>query len=400
MAAWQNGAFTCGGPRDRWIGWKPAQPFRRLEWLANPTRFLVLSTLGVFPNLASFFLARRTRRLADGGLATHGHRATGCSGPRRSGTRNAFPTPGTGRRAGRAWAEPGGFARAHGQYTDPHGTPKERFLTPLRPDARARLARPQPLSPEGVPPADPGRIPRHPGAMRALQDERLRIPGFGRRQGRMHTTACVLCIHLLAELAHSKGCLAAAPFAQARSQEELAAVGAWRNHRTGRCEPPPRPRAIGWSRGSTPKLSRTGSAGIAGPGSPWPGRWPPTARASAVPTATARATTRPWPGLTPPPAHPSLFGISATRGGELAAPHDLPERRAIRGRVVTLDALYTTRTTAKRIPERSGADDVFSVKGNAPETFDLLNRIPWERDVTGPFTENLEKAHSIYSPPY
>ncbi len=48
-------------------------------------------------------------------------------------------------------------------------------------------------------------------------------------------------------------------------------------------------------------------------------------------------------------------------GGELAAPHDLLERRAIRGRVIPLDALHTTRTTAKRIPERSGADDVFSV---------------------------------------
>ncbi len=85
-------------------------------------------------------------------------------------------------------------------------------------------------------------------------------------------------------------------------------------------------------------------------------------------------------------------------GGERAATHDLLERRAIRGRVIPLDTLHTTRTTAKRIPERSGADDVFSVQGHAPETFDLLDRIHGERDATGPFTENLEKAHGRREP--
>ena len=166
-----------------------------MEWLANPTRFLVLSGPGVFPNLTSFFLARRTRRLADNGLAAHGHRvlvAETFDDPEH--------VPGTRYRAA-GWESLGrtrGFARAHGPYTDPHGTPKERFLTPLRPEARARLARPQPLPPEGVPPADPGRIPRHPGAMRALQDELLRIPDFRRRQGRTPTVACVLCLPLLA----------------------------------------------------------------------------------------------------------------------------------------------------------------------------------------------------------
>ncbi len=45
-------------------------------------------------------------------------------------------------------------------------------------------------------------------------------------------------------------------------------------------------------------------------------------------------------------------------GGELAATHDLLERNDIRGRVITLDALHTTRKTAKRITERSGAGDL------------------------------------------
>ena len=72
LAAWQNGAFRCA-PRDRWTGWKPAQQFRRLEMVANNTRFLVLSEPGVFPNLAPRFLAGMTRWLSDDWLEAHGH---------------------------------------------------------------------------------------------------------------------------------------------------------------------------------------------------------------------------------------------------------------------------------------------------------------------------------------
>ncbi len=38
------------------------QQFRRLGMAANNTRFPILSEPGVFPNLASFFLSRMTRR--------------------------------------------------------------------------------------------------------------------------------------------------------------------------------------------------------------------------------------------------------------------------------------------------------------------------------------------------
>ncbi len=58
-------------------------------------------------------------------------------------------------------------------------------------------------------------------------------------------------------------------------------------------------------------------------------------------------------------------------GGELAAMHDLLERSDIGGKVITLDALQTTRHTAKLITQR--ADYVFVVKGNAPETFAILD---------------------------
>ena len=77
-------------------------------------------------------------------------------------------------------------------------------------------------------------------------------------------------------------------------------------------------------------------------------------------------------------------------GGELAAAHDLLERSDIRGKVITLNALHTTRKTAKLITER--ADYVFAVKGNSPETFGILDSIDWERDAAGRFEEDVEKA--------
>jgi len=70
---WQGGAFRCR-PRDRWIGWKPERRFRRLDLIANGTRFLVLAGPGVRQDPASSFLTAMTRRLADDWLAVHGHR--------------------------------------------------------------------------------------------------------------------------------------------------------------------------------------------------------------------------------------------------------------------------------------------------------------------------------------
>ena len=229
LAAWQNGAFKCA-PRDRWTGWKPPQQFRRLEMVANNTRCLLLSEPGVFPNLASRFLAGMTRRLSDDWLEAHGHRVllaeTFCDPEVFAGTMyTAAGWEGLG--------ETKGFARANGRYTDPHDKPKAIFVKALRPDARALLSSPQPLPPDVAPPTGPGLAPRDPEAMRSLHAELAAVPDFRRAQGKKHTVACVLTVHLLAELANMKGCLAAAQFARSLSQQELEAIGAWHNPRDG-----------------------------------------------------------------------------------------------------------------------------------------------------------------------
>jgi hypothetical protein len=65
-AAWKT------KPRDAWIGWDDAQRARRLRYITNNTRFLILPWVCV-PHLASHLLGRITRRLAADWQARYGH---------------------------------------------------------------------------------------------------------------------------------------------------------------------------------------------------------------------------------------------------------------------------------------------------------------------------------------
>ncbi len=112
-----------------------------------------------------------------------------------------------------------------------------------------------------------------------------------------------------------------------------------------------------------------------------------------------------WPAASGSGAPFALLNFD-DEGGEIAATHDLLESTDVRGRVITLDALYTTRKTARTVTERCGADYVLTVKGS-PGTLGVLRTIDWERDATGSFAEDLDKVHgrlerrsiSVLTPP-
>lgn len=65
-AAWKT------KPRDAWIGWNDHTRARRLSFVANNHRFLILPWVRV-PHLASHILGRIARRLADDWTAKYGH---------------------------------------------------------------------------------------------------------------------------------------------------------------------------------------------------------------------------------------------------------------------------------------------------------------------------------------
>ena len=135
IAAWQAGAFMCA-PRDRWIKWKKECQFRNLHLIGNNTRFLILGEAGEFPNLASHFLSRMTRKLSEDWMDIYGHGLL---------LAESFVDPahfdGAMYKASN-WKFVGrsrGYARSNGRYTEPHGKIKELYVYPLRRNAKKML---------------------------------------------------------------------------------------------------------------------------------------------------------------------------------------------------------------------------------------------------------------------
>ncbi len=222
LLGWQSGAFKCG-PRDRWLGWHASVQFRRLHLIGNNTRFLVLPEASGIANLASRALSRSLRRLSADWEAAHGHPLE---------LAETFVDPSRFRGtcyAASNWTRVGhtrGFARHSGSYTDPHGSPKEMFVRPLRRDARRRLADPADRA-EWTCRATPVRYA--PAQLRSLREVFAALPDSRRGQGRKHALPTVLSVCALARLAGLSGPVAAAQYAAGLSVRELRALGAWRS---------------------------------------------------------------------------------------------------------------------------------------------------------------------------
>ena len=386
LAGWQSGAFKSRH-RDRWVGWSGELRYHRLHLLANNTRFVILSPPGVFPHLGSWALARMTQRLSPDWQAQYGHPLL---------VAESFVDParfaGTCYRAAN-WQFLGhtrGYARHNGQYTEPHGRPKQLYVYPLRRDARERLCDPGPLPAAWEP---KGPTAQAPTRLRSLYEELAAVQDFRRAQGRKHSVASVLAVYILARLANLRGPVAAAEYAQQLSQSELKAVGAWKSPRTGRYVPVSKStlhRVIGsvdpeqieavLRRFAMPRLALGQAIAIDGKRIRGANRHAATRHETA--TLVAHDTRLPV----------ATLGFHE-QGGETAAVRALLEQVPVAGHLLTIDALYTTRETARLIVTTHAADYLMTVKKNAPETHQLLSTLDWERDATGHFREPVGKAH-------
>ena len=386
LAGWQSGAFKSRH-RDCWVGWSGELRYRRLHLIANNTRFVILSPAGVFPHLGSWALARMTQRLSADWEAQYGHPLL---------VAESFVDParfaGTCYRAAN-WQFLGdtrGYARHNGQYTEPHGQPKRLYVYPLRRDARERLRDPRPLPAAWEP---KGPTAQAPTRLRSLYEELAAVEDFRRAQGRKHTVASVLAVYILARLANCCGPVAAAEYAQQLSQAELRAIGAWKSPRTGRYVPvskstlhrvlgsvdPEQVEAV-LRRYAMPRLALGQAIAIDGKRIRGANRHAATRYETA--TLVAHDTGLPL----------ATLGFH-DEGGETAAVRALLEQVPVAGRLLTIDALYTTRETARLLVTTHGADYLMTVKKNAPETHQLLSTLDWARDATGHFQEPVRKAH-------
>ena len=191
LLGWGAAAFKCG-PRDAWIGWTKSQQWRRLRYVANNMRFLILPGERR-PNLASQILGANLRRLSGDWQAVFGHPIV---------LAETFVDPdfqGTCYRAA-GWEELGttqGYGRNGGRYYF-HGRPKAILVRPVHRRGREWLA-----APFDAPAFQPGG-PNLPDlnyvldAKGELLELLTRVPDPRKRRGIRHRQANVLMLAICA----------------------------------------------------------------------------------------------------------------------------------------------------------------------------------------------------------
>ena len=226
----------------------------------------------------------------------------------------------------------------------------------------------------------------------SLLEELQRVPDFRHAQGRRHKLATVLAICVLARLAGKVGCDATSRYAKTMPQEHLAALDARRDRISDRFIPPSRATihrvmvqadsdevqaaANRWAQAHpVPDRSALAADGK---------RINGVNRSGAVHHETATLVTH-AEGI------PIACRMCHEAGGEKAAVLAVLEDVEISGSAITMDALHTSRNTADAIVRTHGAHYLFTVKGNAPETFETLKATNWERDAQRRFTDVPEK---------
>ncbi|MBS4007852.1 MAG: ISAs1 family transposase [Clostridium sp.] len=220
LLGWGTAAFKCGS-RDEWIGWSREQQWRRLLFLANNARFLILPQVRM-PNLASKILSLNLRRLSADWMAVFGHKVvlaeTFVEHSRFAGT--CYQAAG--------WIQLGqtrGFGRNGGKYYH-HGLSKTIYVYPLHRSARQLLSAPF-LAPELTggqkPMVDLNKVNlgRNEGLLGQLQQ--LKDPR--KRRGIRHSATSTLMVAVCAVLSGARNFLAIGEWAADLPQDLLRRLG-------------------------------------------------------------------------------------------------------------------------------------------------------------------------------
>ncbi len=222
--------------REKWIGWSPRQRARRLAFVVNNSRFLVLPERARFPNLASRVLGLCLRRLCadwqerwkhpvllvESFVDESRYRGT-CY--RACGFEAVGPTK--------------GFARASRDFYLRHGQPKQLFLRELRPGARQRLR--QARWPEALARHEAqrdGPCPFRAPSLESLLDRFAALPDSRRGHGLRHRQRFILACAAVSTLMGACGYRAFENTCKKLTQRQLRALGCQRDEEDGRYYPP------------------------------------------------------------------------------------------------------------------------------------------------------------------
>jgi len=216
LLGWGAAAFKCGS-RDKWIGWSREQQWRRLIFIANNSRFLILPQVRI-PNLASKILSLNLRRLSKDWMEVFGHpivlAETFVDHSRFSGT--------CYRAAG--WIQLGqtrGFGRNGGKYYH-HGLSKTIYVYPLHRKARQLLSNPF-LAPELMggqkPMLDLNKVNLEQRNGLLIKLQQLKDPR--KRRGIRHSSTSTLAVSVCAVLSGARNFLAIGEWAKDLPQDLL-----------------------------------------------------------------------------------------------------------------------------------------------------------------------------------
>ena len=216
---------------------------------------------------------------------------------------------------------------------------------------------------------------------------------FRRAQGRKHTIASVFAINTVASLVGFESGIAVAQFARALNQTQLKMLGAWFNPKTKKYEPPSKSVIYRVREKADPAAKETVLKR-------WSMRRLNSGSALAADGKRLRGANRNGDGhfeTATLVAHDTALPVAShgfhDESGERAALAALFEEVPLAGHVITVDALHTVRDTARSIVETHNADYLMTVKANAPETYETLSTINWNRDATEAFEEEPTKEH-------
>lgn len=371
LLGWCSAALKVGA-RERWIGWSPQQKQRRLKYVAQNGRFLLLTGTGEGPNLASRVLALSVRRLREDWQAVHGHPVV---------LAETFVDetrfPGTCYRAA-GWVDVGeteGYGKNNMQYAE-HGRPKRVLVRPLFRGGESWLREPfdvPALTAQGSE-VDLNRLPIEGGG--GLLAALARVPDHRDAHGQRHSLVFILAVAACAVLAGMRGYQQVAEFAQALPPELLRRLGGRPQESTGRMRPPSEPTI----RRTMNRLDVAAFERALGEFQRRIGLGAAVALDGKTLRGSGQDEQKPQ-HLLAAVSHGTVTALAQVAVGEKTneIPEAVPllEPLDLRAMVVTADAMHTQAATARQIIEVKGADYVLTVKDNQKTMRRLLAAQRW-----------------------
>ena len=222
--------------RDKWIRWSRRQRARRLGLVVNNSRFLVLPDRQRYPNLASRVLGLALKRLSDDWQEHWGHPVVLVES-----FVDESKYRGTCYRACgfKALGMTAGYGRSSRDFYTEHGQPKQLYVRELRPGAAALLRRgrlPKGLAEHEEPMSGPCTL--RAAQLGSLLEVFQELGDPRRGHGLRHRQPYVLACATVAMLMEAGGYQAFEDVCRKLSQRQLRALGARKNPKTKRYDPP------------------------------------------------------------------------------------------------------------------------------------------------------------------